>query len=178
MSNIRLSGSAAGFAFSLFAGIMANQAHAESFRDTAAVTEVIQQFRSVNHPHQECWTEQVSAPVAPPHNYGGTILGTIAGGLLGSAVGHGGGRDAAIGIGAATGAVVGDRVGNEGVSAGYQTQDVQHCRQIDSFVQEPDGYLVKFLYNGRPYQTVMPYDPGKTLNLHVSFSPVVQYGPR
>ena len=71
---------------------------------TASATE----YRTINHPRQECWNEQVAQPGAG--GYGGAIVGGLTGGLLGNQIGRGNGRVAATAVGAATGAVVGDRI--------------------------------------------------------------------
>ena len=86
---------------------------------TASATE----YRTINHPRQECWNEQVAQPNSG--NYGGAIVGGITGGLLGNQIGRGNGRVAATAVGAATGAVVGDRLSG---SPGYGT--VQRCRTV------------------------------------------------
>ena len=81
------------------------------------------EYRTVDHPRQECWNEQVAQP--SNGNYGGAIVGGLTGGLLGNQVGRGNGRIAATAVGAATGAVVGDRLSG---ANGYTT--VQHCRTV------------------------------------------------
>jgi uncharacterized protein YcfJ len=86
---------------------------------TASATE----YRTIDHPRQECWNEQVAQPGAG--GYGGAIVGGLAGGLLGNQIGRGNGRVAATAVGAATGAVVGDRISG---APGYST--VQRCRTV------------------------------------------------
>ena len=81
------------------------------------------QYRTVEHPRQECWNEQVAQQ--SPGNYGGAIVGGLTGGLLGNQIGRGNGRIAATAVGAATGAVVGDRLSG---APGYTT--VQRCRTV------------------------------------------------
>lgn len=81
------------------------------------------EYRTINHPRQECWNEQV--PQASSGNYGGAIVGGLTGGLLGNQIGRGNGRVAATAVGAATGAVVGDRLSG---APGYTT--VQRCRTV------------------------------------------------
>ena len=81
------------------------------------------EYRTVDHPRQECWNEQVAQQ--SPGNYGGAIVGGLTGGLLGNQIGRGNGRVAATAVGAATGAVVGDRLSG---APGYTT--VQRCRTV------------------------------------------------
>ena len=81
------------------------------------------EYRTIDHPRQECWNEQAAQP--GNGGIGGAILGGITGGLLGNQVGRGNGQIAATAVGAATGAVVGDRISG---NAGYGT--VQRCRTV------------------------------------------------
>lgn len=80
-------------------------------------------YITVEHPRQECWTEQVAARSS---DYSGAIIGGIAGGILGNQVGGGSGKTIATGVGAATGAVIGDRMSSPTVA----TQTVQRCRTV------------------------------------------------
>lgn len=90
-----------------------------AFPLAASATE----YRTIDHPRQECWNEQVAQPGSG--GYGGAIVGGLTGGLLGNQIGRGNGRVAATAVGAATGAVVGDRLSG---SPGYGT--VQRCRTV------------------------------------------------
>jgi uncharacterized protein YcfJ len=132
-------------------------------------------YQQVNTPQQQCWTEQVTTDASPPadRSYGGTVLGGIAGGLLGHTVGKGSGRDAATAIGAVTGAVLGDKLGNQGSGGSVQqTRQEQHCRTVDNWSQQLTGYSVTYRYGGQQYQTILPYDPGSTLQVQVGITPV------
>src|SRR5438445_13624735 len=80
------------------------------------------EYRTAEHPRQECWNEQVPLQSAGS-GYGGAILGGIAGGILGNQVGGGNGKTVATAVGAVTGAVVGDRMSSG--SPGYRM--VQRC---------------------------------------------------
>ena len=90
------------------------------------------EYRTVEHPRQECWNEQVPVQSAGA-GYGGTIIGRIVGGLLGNQVGGGNGRNVATAVGAVTGALVGDRMSS--AAPGYQT--VQRCRTVIDREQIP-----------------------------------------
>jgi uncharacterized protein YcfJ len=132
-------------------------------------------YERVNTPHQDCWTEQVTAEASPQaeHSYGGAVIGGIAGGLLGHTVGKGSGRDAATAIGAATGAIVGDNMANRGGGGPVpQTREERHCRTVDDWSRRLTGYDVRYRYGGREYRTVLPYDPGYALRVRVSITPM------
>lgn len=90
------------------------------------------EYRTVEHPRQECWNEQVQVQSAGA-GYGGTIIGGLAGGLLGNQVGGGNGRTLATAVGAVTGAVVGDRM-----ASGYPSyRTVQRCKTVIDHEQVP-----------------------------------------
>lgn len=83
------------------------------------------EYRTVEHPRQECWNEQVP-PQSAGFGYGGAIIGGIAGGILGNQVGGGNGKTVATALGAVTGAVAGDRMSSG--SPGYRT--IQRCHTV------------------------------------------------
>lgn len=95
----------------------------------------------------------------------GAIVGGVAGGLLGSQVGGGSGRNAAAAAGAIAGVIIGDRVANP---ESPQTEQVQRCRQVESYREEVSGYNVVYRYNGREITTRLPYQPGATVQVGVS----------
>lgn len=107
----------------------------------------------------------VSNPGSENRSASGAIIGGIAGGLLGSQVGGGSGRNAAAAAGAIVGSIVGDRVANPEAP---QTQQVQRCRQVESYHEEVSGYNVVYRYNGREITTRLPYQPGATVRVGVS----------
>lgn len=141
---------------------------AADFDDSARVLSVAPQVQQVNQPRQECRTEYV--PVEhQSRGYGGSIIGGIAGGLLGNQVGGGNGRTAATALGAVTGALVGDRFENN--RPAITEQPVRQCRTVDQWESRTTGYAVTYEYHGHTYTSVMPYDPGDRVKLHVSLSP-------
>ena len=158
--------------------IGAGSANAADFDDFARVISVTPQVEQVNVPRQECRTEyetsQRQYQRQPERSAGGSIIGGIAGGLLGSQVGGGNGRIAAAAAGALTGAIVGDRVDNNGNNQPqptYESRPVRQCRNVDNWETRNNGFAVTYEYHNRTYTTVMPYDPGSRLRLHVSLTP-------
>ncbi|MEB0138905.1 glycine zipper 2TM domain-containing protein [Undibacterium sp. CCC2.1] len=148
-------------------------AHAADFEDYARVTKVTPQVEQVNVPRQECQTEYENVQRPQERSNAGGLLGGLAGGLLGSQVGGGNGRIAAAAAGAITGALVGDRMDNNGSGGqgGYESRPVRQCRNVDSWQTRNNGYAVTYEYAGRSYTSVMPYDPGSRLRLHISLTP-------
>jgi uncharacterized protein YcfJ len=52
-----------------------------------------------------------------------------------------------------------------------QEQQVRQCRTVDHWVSQNNGYEVTYDYRGRNYTTMMSYDPGERIKLHVSVEP-------
>ena len=173
------------FLMSAIALGFATQASAADYDDFARVISVTPQVEQVNYPRQDCRTEYEQVPRhqqqrQADRSNGGAIIGGIAGGLLGSQVGGGNGRLAATAAGAITGALVGDRMDNNGNNnnynnynnqPSYETRPVRQCRNMDSWETRTTGYAVTYEYMNRTYTTIMPYDPGSRLRLHVSLTP-------
>jgi uncharacterized protein YcfJ len=142
-----------------------------SFVDRARVISSTPIYQQVNEPQRQCWNETVSDSYQPQQrSYGGAILGGLVGGLLGNTVGQGNGRTAAAAVGAVTGALVGNNISNNNNdnSGDYAPRQVQRCREVDNYHQVVSGYSVDYQYHGQDYNTTLPYDPGKYVNLDVS----------
>lgn len=173
----------------LYLGASLPLAQAADFDDFARVINVTPQVEQINVPRQDCRTEYETSQRYPvrereqERSNGGAIIGGLAGGLLGSQVGGGNGRIAAAAVGAVTGAIVGDRVDNNGNNNNnynnynnnsqpvYESRPVRQCRNIDNWETRTTGYAVTYEYHNRTYTSVMPYDPGSRLKLHVSLTP-------
>lgn len=156
-------------------------ANAADFDDFGRVTNVQPQVEQINNPRQECHTEYETVQRYPQRererSNGGAIIGGIAGGLLGSTVGGGNGKVAAAAVGAITGAIAGDRIdnnnndNNNGRQATVESRPVRQCRNVDNWETRTTGYAVTYEYHNRSYTTILPYDPGSRIRLHVSLTP-------
>lgn len=146
-------------------------ATAAEFEDFARVVRVQPQVEQFNQPQQDCRTEYVPVQRQPQRSIGGSIIGGLAGGLLGNQVGGGTGRAAATAAGAITGALVGDRMENNNNQPQYGEQAIRQCRDVDNWQARTTGYVVTYEYRGRNYTSVMPYDPGERVKLHVALTP-------
>ncbi len=127
-------------------------------------------YESINEPRRECWNEQVNVEAPRQRDYGGAVLGGLLGGVLGHQIGGGSGRSWSTAVGAATGAMVGDNIDNSGNRGGTTVRDEQHCRQIDNWSRRLTGYNVTYRYSGQTFSTVLPYDPGPSVQLNVNVS--------
>ncbi|MGH8455979.1 MAG: glycine zipper 2TM domain-containing protein [Stenotrophobium sp.] len=127
----------------------------------------------VSQPQQECRNERVAYREPPHPNVAATILGGIIGGVAGHQIGGGRGRDVATALGAVIGANIGAQQGGYyggGEQVSYQTRcDTVYNTYYD---QRLDGYNVTYRYNGRLYNTRMPYDPGRRVQVQVNVQPV------
>jgi uncharacterized protein YcfJ len=69
------------------------------------------------------------------------------------------------------GAVLGASVGHDASArnAGVETRSVQRCEVSSQrdWEERVDGYRVAYVYRGREYNTVMPYDPGNRVQVRV-----------
>lgn len=144
---------------------IATAANAEDFARVVSSSPVVQQ---VAVPRQVCTQQQVEAQ--PSKSGLGAILGAVAGGALGNQIGNGGGRAVATAVGAVGGAVLGNNI--EGTGPG-QMQTVQNCHTETIYENRVSGYNVQYEYAGRHYTTQMPYQPGDSIRVRVSVTPVL-----
>lgn len=163
----------------LLAALAAASAQAQSFTDNARVRAVEPQYEVVQTPRQECtsqWVqEQPRAAVPSAGGYGGAIIGGVAGGLLGNQVGKGHGREAATAAGAVIGAITGDRISNSGTAVAApapEAREVRSCRTVYDQQNRLTGYRVTYDYRGVESTTVMRDQPGATIPVRVSVTPL------
>jgi uncharacterized protein YcfJ len=152
---------------------VAAAAQAQSFVDRAQVQSVEPQYEAVQVPREECTSHWVSEPQPATAGYGGVIIGGLAGGLLGNQVGKGHGREAATAAGAVLGAIAGDRLANGSARTSSQAQrEVRSCRTVYDVQQRLTGYRVTYDYRGHQSTIVTSEQPGRTLPVRVSVTPV------
>lgn len=159
----------------LATGASAALAQTAGFVDRARVLGVEPQYESVQVPRNECSSQWVTEarPVAGGNGYGGAIIGGVAGGILGNQVGKGHGREAATAAGAVIGALAGDRIANNQQPAYQESQrEVRSCRTVHDVQNRLTGYRVTYEYRGHQYATVTREQPGQSLPVRVSVTPV------
>jgi uncharacterized protein YcfJ len=149
-------------------GLVAFGAAAQEVGQVLSSTPVIQQ---VAVPRQVC-TQGYVAPQPQATSGGGGLLGAIIGAGVGSAIGHGAGTAAAMGVGTIAGAIIGNNV--EANNNARYAQAVPTCTTETTYENRTVAYNVTYEYQGRQYQTQMPYDPGATVRLN---APAVSQGP-
>lgn len=154
---------------------IAAHAQGQGFVDRARVQSVEPHYEQVQLPREECGSQWITEnrPVASGPNYGGVIIGGVAGGLIGNQVGKGSGREAATAAGAVIGAIAGDRIAGQGAPQYEQTQrEVRSCRTVHDVQQRLVGYRVTYEYQGHEYTTMMREQPGRSLPVRVSVTPL------
>ena len=159
----------------LATGAVAAQAQPQSFVDRARVQNAEPQYENVQVPRQECARQWVNEarPVAGSNGYGGAVIGGVAGGILGNQVGKGHGREAATAVGAVIGALAGDRIANSQSAQYEQSQrEVRTCRTVHDMQPRLTGYRVNYTYGGYQYTTFTREQPGDSLPVRVSVSPL------
>lgn len=121
-------------------------------------------------PTQVCRDETYETPARS--SGAGAVLGAIAGGAAGNAVGKGAGKALATGIGILGGAVLGDHIENDGRQGNFQT--VRRCEPQTSYENRVVAYSVTYEYAGQRYTTQTVQEPGPTIPLQVTLTPLLQ----
>jgi len=161
--------------------------------DYARVTDVqpIMRRIRVTEPRRECYQETryeesryEASPRGPTPAAGSMILGGLLGAAVGNQIGRGDGRRAAT----VAGVLIGSALGHDAaarrdyrdtryyasqVSEPAREYTVERCdvRYQESWEQRVDGYRVAYEYNGRRFETRMPYDPGERVRVRVDVFP-------
>ena len=146
---------------------------AQSFVDNARVQSVEPQYEAVQVPREECTSQWVTEPQPAAGGYGGVSRGGRAGAILRTPGAKGPGREAATAAGAVIGAIAGDRLAGGQAQAYPQAQrEVRSCRTVYDVQQRLTGYRVTYEYRGHQSAIVTRDQPGQTLPVRVSVTPV------
>jgi uncharacterized protein YcfJ len=142
----------------------------------AKVIRVSPVFHYVNNtrPVTECWDEPVSSQRYYRRNDGSsTLAGGLLGGIIGHQIGHGHNRPISTALGTIIGAQIGHDAGSHGSYTTHETYRnvCQVVDKDDGFEVVQDGYQVSYLFEGKKYNTHLPYDPGDRIKLKVHVDP-------
>ncbi|MDX1695663.1 MAG: glycine zipper 2TM domain-containing protein [Ketobacteraceae bacterium] len=168
----------------LFAGLMAAVFSAGSLAETAVsydyatvlnATPVTRIF-TYQQPRQECWVETVERGQHREYSATGTLLGGVIGAAIGNKLGH---KKRNKQMGAVAGALLGASIGNDisrrnAPRHGGYTEQVEKCRTVQETIEEERvvAYDVTYRYRGKTYHTRTESDPGDSLKLRLSVTPV------
>jgi len=146
-------------------------ADAETYTTQARVVRAVPIREAVNaQPRQECWTEPRSG--GGDSNAAGAVIGGIAGGLIGHQFGSGSGNTAATIAGTIGGAAVGNEVARR---RGGDDGMVERCRTVQGpYDERIVAYDVTYRFQGREFNTRLPFDPGADMPVDVTVAPAVR----
>lgn len=171
--------------------VLSSAAYAETFTDRARVVSSHAVQERIPVSREECWNDRVrsyeerrvtrtdtGAPIGA-----GTILGAVVGGAIGRQFGDSNrGRNQGTAAGAVLGGIIGHQVERDQsgrpatetveVERVPVTRDVERCRIVEEVREATLGYDVRYEYRGRQFETRMPYDPGRTLEVRVDLQPI------
>jgi uncharacterized protein YcfJ len=121
--------------------------------------------KTIRTARQECHDQQVThtKPVKDQDRLAGTGIGVVVGGLLGNRIGGGSGKVLATVAGAAAGGYAGNKIEEKMQRGNTYTTTEPHCVTVHDSREEPDGYDVVYVLDGRRHHVHMAHDPGKEI---------------
>jgi uncharacterized protein YcfJ len=170
------------------AAVVSSQAFAATdvvydYATVIAAEPVVRTIR-VSTPREECWDERViyrnSYDGRSSNNGVGTVLGGVVGGALGNAVGHNkSNKQVGAVVGAVLGATVGHAIASQNSRQQSGSRDVhgteEVCKIYNDYREEDRivGYDVRYRYHNETFTTRTTTDPGDTIKVRLSISPVI-----
>ena len=146
---------------------------------TVLQSEPVYRTITVTEEEQQCYEQEVVYQQPISKNSGNPLVG----GILGAAVGHALGHRSRHRKGAAiAGAVVGASIASSNSVANNrgikETRRIENrCKMIPISWEEERlvGYDVLYNYNGKKFETRLPYKPNNQLKIRVNLTPVTAY---
>jgi uncharacterized protein YcfJ len=133
--------------------------------DGAQVISAKALIKTIKTPRQECHDEEVTRTKAAKDKdrLAGTGIGAVVGGLLGNRIGGGNGKVLATVAGAAAGGYAGNKVEQKMQAGNTYTTTERRCVTAYDTREEPNGYDVVYVINGKRHHVRMDHDPGKEI---------------
>ena len=121
--------------------------------------------KTVKTPRKECHDEQVThtKEAKDKDRLLGTGVGAVVGGLLGSRIGGGNTRIVTGLAGAAAGGYAGNKIEQKVQKGDTYTTTEQRCVTVYDSHEEPRGYEVEYMLDGKRHHVHMDHDPGKEI---------------
>ena len=121
--------------------------------------------KTIKTPRQECHDEQVThtKEAKDKDRLVGTGVGAVVGGLLGSRIGGGNTRIFTGLAGAAAGGYAGNKIEQKVQKGNTETTTEKRCVTVYDTHEEPNGYEVVYMLDGKRHHVHMDHDPGKQL---------------
>ena len=127
---------------------------------------------------QQCKDEEVVYQQSRRKSSGNSLVG----GILGAAVGHALGHRSKHRTGATiAGAIVGASIADDNPRVVTQRRGIQNnCKMVPTRWEEERiiGYNVVYRYNGRTFETRLPFEPGDSLKIRVMIVPMADASER
>jgi uncharacterized protein YcfJ len=122
-------------------------------------------IKTIKTPRQECHDEEVTRtkPAKDKDRLAGTGIGAVVGGLLGNRVGGGSGKVLATVAGAAAGGYAGNKIEQKMQDGNTYTTTEHRCVTAYDTREEPNGYDVVYVLDGKQHHVRMDHDPGKEI---------------
>jgi uncharacterized protein YcfJ len=121
--------------------------------------------KTIKNPRQECHDEQVThtKEAKDKNRLVGTGVGAVVGGLLGSRIGGGNTRIFTGLAAAAAGGYAGNKIEQKVQKGDTDTTTEQRCVTVYDTHEEPNGYEVVYMLDGKRHHVHMDHDPGKQI---------------
>ncbi|HEY6924765.1 MAG TPA: glycine zipper 2TM domain-containing protein [Steroidobacteraceae bacterium] len=121
--------------------------------------------RTIKTPRRKCHDEQVThtKEAKDKDRLVGTGVGAVVGGLLGSRIGGGNTRIFTGLAGAAAGGYAGNKIEQKVQKGNTETTTEQRCVTVYDTHEEPNGYEVVYMLDGKRHHVHMDHDPGKQI---------------
>lgn len=121
--------------------------------------------KTIKTPRQDCHDEEVTRtkPVKDKDRLAGTGIGAVVGGLLGNRIGGGSGKVLATVAGAAAGGYAGNKIQEKVQNGNTYTTTEHRCVTAYDTREEPNGYDVVYVLDGKQHHVRMDHDPGKEI---------------
>lgn len=121
--------------------------------------------KTIKNPRKECHDEQVThtKEAKDKDRLVGTGVGAVVGGLLGSRIGGGNTRIFTGLAGAAAGGYAGNKIEGKVQKGDTETTTEQRCVTVYDTHEEPNGYEVVYMLDGKRHHVHMDHDPGKQI---------------
>jgi uncharacterized protein YcfJ len=124
--------------------------------------------KTIKTPRQDCHDEQVThtKPLKDEHRLVGTGVGAVVGGLLGSRIGGGNTRIVTGLAGAAAGGYAGNKIQQKVQQGDTYTTTQKRCVTAYDSHEEPAGYDVVYVLDGKRHHVHTDRDPGREIPVH------------
>jgi uncharacterized protein YcfJ len=141
---------------------------------TVLQSKPVYRIIEVTKEERQCRKEEVVYQQRHKKSSNGSLIGGILGAAVGHALGHNSKhRSGATVAGAIVGASIGENNNNNQRRSEKRVVE-NHCRLVPTSWEEERivGYNVVYRYNGRTFETRLPFEPADSLKIRVVMTPI------